>query len=88
MDILDSKMEKMFQKSKKELVENASYYMHNITIDVFRTVFELRSRRMKMVSSVYICIVFLNFDREIVVNRVIFHANINKECICVYRFNR
>ena len=50
MEILDIKMEKMFRKSKKELVENASYYLHNISIDVFETVFDLRSRRMKMVS--------------------------------------
>ena len=59
MDVMDSKMEKMFQKSKKELVENASYYLHNISIDVFRTVYELRSRRMKMVSRIYIVVVFL-----------------------------
>ena len=50
MEAMDSKMEKMFRKSKKELVENASYYLHNISIDVFETVFELRGRRMKMVS--------------------------------------
>ena len=59
MDVMDSKMEKMFQKSKKELVESASYYLHNISIDVFRTVYELRSRRMKMVSRIYIVVVFL-----------------------------
>ena len=52
MEILDTKMEKMFRKSKRELVENASYYLHNITVDVFDTVFELRSRRMNMVSSI------------------------------------
>ena len=54
MEILDVKMEKMFRKSKKELVENASYYLHNISIDVFETVFDLRSRRMKMVSIILI----------------------------------
>ena len=54
MEILDIKMEKMFRKSKKELVENASYYLHNISIDVFETVYDLRSRRMKMVSIILI----------------------------------
>ena len=58
MDVMDSKMEKMFQKSKEELVDNASYYLHNISIDVFRTVFELRSRRMKMVSRIRIVVIF------------------------------
>ena len=59
MDLMDSKMKKMFQKSKKELVENASHYLHKISIDVFRTVFELRSRRIKMVSRIHIVVVFL-----------------------------
>ena len=50
MELMDVKMEKMFRKSKKELVDNASYYLHDITIDVFEAVFQLRSKRIKMVS--------------------------------------
>lgn len=49
MEVMDVKMEKMFRKSKKELVDNASFYMHDITIDVFEAVFQLRSKRIKMV---------------------------------------
>ena len=52
MEGLDAKMDKMFRNSKKELVENASFYLHNITLDVFETVFQLRSKRINMVRSI------------------------------------
>ena len=48
-EMLDVKMDKMFRHSKKELVDNASFYLHNITVDIFETVFELRKKRMNMV---------------------------------------
>ena len=48
-EMLDVKMDKMFRYSKKELVDNASFYLHNITVDIFETVFELRKKRMNMV---------------------------------------
>ena len=51
MGILDGQMEKMFRNSKKELVDNSSFYLHDITIDVFETVFQLRSKRINMVSN-------------------------------------
>ena len=58
-EMLDVKMDKMFRYSKKELVDNASFYLHNITVDVFETVFELRKKRMNMVCNKKIlCITF------------------------------
>ena len=50
METLDVEMEKMFRKSKKDLVDNASFYLHDITIDVFDAVFQLRKKRINMVS--------------------------------------
>ena len=58
-EMLDVKMDKMFRYSKKELVDNASFYLHNITVDIFETVFELRKKRMNMVRTKKIlCITF------------------------------
>ena len=58
-EMLDVKMDKMFRYSKKELVDNASFYLHNITVDIFETVFELRKKRMNMVCTKKIlCITF------------------------------
>ena len=48
--ILDDKIDKMFRKSKKDIIDNASFYLYDITIDVFETVLHLRSKRINMVS--------------------------------------